>query len=85
MSVVSSGGVGPGYGGVAGGGYTGKRNEGAGTIFITKVMRQNFCWVILLVDFVLFFVIVLQDTPGMDRNVRSLIRTYKSQSMGQNV
>lgn len=39
MSVVPLGGVGPGYGGLAGGGYTGKRNEGAGTIFTTKVMR----------------------------------------------
>lgn len=39
VSVVPAGGVGPGYGGVAGGGYTGKGDEGAGTTFITKVMR----------------------------------------------
>lgn len=76
VSVVPSGGVGPSYSGVAGGGYTGKRNEGAGTISLTKVMREHFCWVISLVDLVFFFVFVLQDTPGLDRNVRSLILTY---------
>lgn len=39
VSVAPAGGVGPGYGGAAGAGYTGKRDEGAGTTSIANEMR----------------------------------------------